>query len=401
MPVYLDAIPDLAPKIRRPDTRRWLFFLAAIIVVGGVLTFWQWSGNREGFIFWFTALGLPFCLWGLIFSLRRFDYKCDQVWAASWDRERALLAEQETTRGQRVAHVINTGVVTQFGSGPGKLLSAVKSPTSQLTVQPPRAGGTPVRHSRLSDFQDKQQSQDLDAALKTMISQLKPALEKIPGNIPCELMIDCDIAGVADAEETILQRLAAQTGRKLRLFNAKGFTAFDIWLDEMWERPSALIILSAVVRSSPQEGEGEAIVWLLLLNRRHLDFPDAVSLHRPEKGHISALDHNLDRALLWCQKPREDVKGTWTTGKAVTQGGELSSACEASGLTFSMTEDNRDVDQTTGYTGKAAPWLAIILAATAAQSGGSQVVVAETNADEIWVAAVTPGKKAGINQGLS
>jgi hypothetical protein len=395
MPVYLDAIPDLAPKIRRPDTRRWLLFLVVTVVVGSVLTFWQWTENRQGFIFWFTTLGLPFCFWGLIFSLRRFGYKCDQVWAASWDRERALLVDQETTRGQRAALVINTGVVTQFGSGPEKLLSAVKSAAIQLSMQPPRVGDIPIRHSRLPGFQEKQQPQDFDEALKTIISQLKPALEKIPGDIPCELIVDCDIAGVANSEEKISQLLSSQTGRNFRLFNAKGLTAFDLWLDDMWERPSALIILSAVVRSSPQDGEGEAITWLLLLNRRHSDFPDAVNLHRPEKGSVSTISHNLSHALLWCKKTPGEVKEVWTTGNAVTRGGEWSTACETAGFTLSMTEDIRDVDQTTGYTGKAAPWLAIILAATAAQTGDLQIIVAETDTDEIWVAGVTPGKKQG------
>lgn len=32
MPVWLDAIPEKAPKIARPDTRRWLLFLAFIML---------------------------------------------------------------------------------------------------------------------------------------------------------------------------------------------------------------------------------------------------------------------------------------------------------------------------------------------------------------------------------
>jgi len=49
------------------------------------------------------------------------------------------------------------------------------------------------------------------------------------------------------------------------------------------------------------------------------------------------------------------------------------------------------VDQTTGYTGKAAPWLAVNLAATLARQGGSQVAAVETDTDEIWVVGITPG----------
>lgn len=400
MPVYLDAIPAVAPKIRRPDTRRWLSLLGGMMVAGNILTFWLWTAERAGFVFWFTALGLPFCLWGLIFSIRRFGYKCDQVWATSWDRERAQLLEQETTRGQRAAWVLNTGVITPLGRGSEKLLNAVKSATSQLTVQKPRSGGAPVRHARLPGFQDQSPSQDLEVALKTLTSQMKPTLDSLPTELPCWLMIDCDIAGVVDADAQISQLLSSQTDRRYRLLNVKGLPAFDLWLDDLWQQPAALIILSAVVRAVPQEDEGETITWLLLLNRPHPDFSDAIRLHRPEKGGCHSLSKTLERALLWCRMPAEDVKGAWTTGKALAQGGEWSLACEANRITFSMIEDNRDIDQTTGYTGRAAPWLAITLAASVARQAGSQVVAAETGKDEIWIVGMTTGDNTGINREL-
>lgn len=65
MPVLLDAIPDKAAKVPRPDTRRWLLFLAFVMSGGIALALWNWTTERTGFIFWFTALGLPFCTWGL------------------------------------------------------------------------------------------------------------------------------------------------------------------------------------------------------------------------------------------------------------------------------------------------------------------------------------------------
>lgn len=401
MAVYLDSIPDVAPRIHRPDTRRWLYFLGGIMVTGNALTFWLWAGERTGLVFWFMASGLPFCLWGLIFSIRRFGYKCDQVWATSWDRERSQLLEQETARGQRAAWVLNSGIITQLGSGSEKLLKAIKSAESQLNVQIPRSGGMPVRHSRLPGFYDQQQSQDLDLALKTIASHIKPVLAKIPVGVPCLLIADCDIAGVPDADEQILNILTLQTGRAFRLLHAKGFTAFDFWLDEEWKQPTILIAVSAAVHAVPQENEGEAITWTLLLNRNHSDFPDAVRLHRPEKGSISTLCKTLGRALLWGKIPAKMVTGSCTTGNSLTVGGEWSLACEGNGLIFSMTEANRDVDQTTGYTGKAAPWLAVTLATTIAQKGGPQVVVAETNPGEIWVVGITPGNKTEINQDLS
>lgn len=63
---------------------------------GGIaLTLWNWTTERTGFIFWFTALGLPFCLWGLFFSLRRFAYKAEQVGLSPgmWNAKRLLIAK--------------------------------------------------------------------------------------------------------------------------------------------------------------------------------------------------------------------------------------------------------------------------------------------------------------------
>jgi hypothetical protein len=391
MPVNLDAIPDVAPRIRRPSTPRWLYVLASILVAGNVLTFWLWEGERTGYDFWLAASVFPFCSWGLLFSIRRFGYKCDQVWAAAWDSERALLLEQETTRGQRSAWILNNGIITQLGTGLAKLLTAIKSADSQLNVQITRAGGKPVRHSRLPGFHDQQQSQDLEEAVKTLVGQLKPVLAEIRVSVPCWLMVDCHIPGVPDADDHIVNVLTLLTDRTFHLLPSKGLTAFDYWLDEAWEQPAVLLAISAEIRATPREDEGEALAWTLLLNRDHAAFPTAVRLHRPEKGNIAALSTTLSRALLWSKTPAERVKGSWTTGKALAQGGEWSCAVEGNGLTFSMTEDNQDVDQTTGYTGKAAPWLAVNLAATLARQGGSQVAAVETDTDEIWVVGITPG----------
>lgn len=46
MPVWLDAIPEKAPKVARPGTGRWLLFLAFVMLVGIALTLWCWTSER-------------------------------------------------------------------------------------------------------------------------------------------------------------------------------------------------------------------------------------------------------------------------------------------------------------------------------------------------------------------
>lgn len=126
MPVWLDAIPEKAPKVARPGTGRWLLFLAFVMLVGIALTLWCWTSERTGFVFWFTALGLPFCTWGLIFGLRRFAYKAEQVGAESRNVEREALIDSEILRGQRCAWILGTHIQAPAGNKADDLLKAMK-----------------------------------------------------------------------------------------------------------------------------------------------------------------------------------------------------------------------------------------------------------------------------------
>lgn len=398
MPVFLDEVPDRAPEIKRPVTRRWIVLLVALIAVGVMLSFTFWSREREGGIFWFTTLGVPLCLWGILFGFRRIAYKADQVWAASWNADRHALWNEEIFRGQRAASVIASGVITQAGSSTDKLLAAVKATLPVMQVQKTRSGMGLVRHSMLPGFEDESKLMAFDTSVKTLITQILPALEKIPGNVPCWLITDFDTPLVADAERSAIDILSSETGRSFSLCNSNSFTAFDRWLDSDWLKPSVLLCLSAELRESPKEGDGEAISLTLMLNRKHPSFPDAVQLHRPERNKNDSLVKTLSRALLWGKLSPEDVKGSWVTGGNIIQGGQWSSACEENQLSFLMAEDNKNIDDLIGYTGVVAPWLAVALAASLARSGKSQIIAVGTSMNEIWIAGITSGNKTGTPQ---
>lgn len=138
MPVWLDAIPEKAEKVVRPNTRRWLLFLAFMMLAGIVLTLWGWTAGRTGFVFWFTALGLPFCSWGLMFGLRRFAYKAEQVGAESRNVEREALIEREIQRGQRSAWILGTLVQTPAGNKASELLKAMDRAAPLIDFSRPR-----------------------------------------------------------------------------------------------------------------------------------------------------------------------------------------------------------------------------------------------------------------------
>lgn len=400
MPVYLDEVPDKAPKIKRPDSRKWAILLVLLLIVGCTLSILFWTGEKRGLIFWFTAIGIPICIWGGLFGGRRIAYKADQVWAESWNSDRNALWHNEITRGQRSAWLIASGIITQAGGRADKILSAITSLSPIAVVQKTREGRSLIRHSKLAGFEKPSQRKEFTEAVKTLIAQLEPVLKQMPGNVECFWVADFDTPNISDVKKLVSDILLSETGRTFTLFHGNGFDALDCWLDNAWCKPSLLLALSAEIRDTPRENEGEAITLSLMLNRQHPGIPEAVQLHRPEKYKNDSLTKTLTRALLWGQLSPQDIQGSWITGQALSQGGEWPAACEENQLALKMTENNKNIDDFIGYVGVSAPWLAVAISALAARGGSAQLIGVETNMNDVWIASVTPGDKSGIRKDM-
>ncbi len=390
MPVLLDTIPEKAAKVSRPDTRRWLLSLALVMSGGIALTLWNWTTERTGFIFWFTALGLPFCLWGLLFSMRRFAYKAEQVGAESRNVEREALIVREICRGQRCAWILDTYVQHFSGNSPGALVKAVNRAVPASEASMARGSKSAVRYAALASFQT-----DLDAELisakSTLISRVQKITDTLPEDISCCLMLDCDDDIRPRLEEYFRNELTARTGRVFRLLSGKGLAAFDAWLDQRWDNPGILAGVTFSLPAQPDEGDADAITLVVLSNRKAVGYPDAVCLHRPEKGKETQLVKTLDRALLWAATAPVALKAAWYTGPNLSSGSGWNKACEDNGVVFSLSKDNHNIDPALGYADRAAPWLAIILASATCNDNGPQVIAAQPAADkdDVWIAVIT------------
>ncbi|UAK89183.1 hypothetical protein [Enterobacter ludwigii] len=390
MPVWLDAIPEKAPKVARPGTLRWVMFLAFLMLGGIALTLWCWTSERTGFVFWFTALGLPFCTWGLLFGLRRFAYKAEQVGAESRNVEREALIHSEILRGQRCAWILGTYIQSPAGNKTDDLLEVMKLAAPAIDFSHPRGCDKPVRYAALTEYQT-----DLSKALKAAVTKLTTRVDVIvqplPPELPCWLMLDCDRDLYPLVEEQIKAELLLKTGRIFRLMAGKGLSALDTWLDKRWDTPEILVAITLSLPASPQEGDADAVSMVVLSNLKALAYPDALRLHRPERGTEAMLTKTLKRALLWANIGPDLLRGSWISGPGLTAGSGWNNACEASGVEFSLSEDNVSIDPVLGYTGHAAPWLAITLANADVEQRGSQVIAAQPAADkdDIWVAVIT------------
>ncbi|WP_075183650.1 hypothetical protein [Pantoea sp. 1.19] len=390
MPVWLDAIPEQAPKAARPGTGRWLLFLAFVMLGGIALTLGCWTSERSGFVFWFTALGLPFCTWGLLFGLRRFAYKAEQVGAESRNVERERLIDSEIRRGQRCAWILGTYIQSPAGNKTDDLLEVMKLAAPAIDFSHPRGCDKPVRYAALTAYQA-----DLSKALKAAVTKLTTRVDVIvqplPPELPCWLMLDCDRDLYPLVEEPLKAELSLKTGRIFRLMAGKGLGAFDAWLDKRWDHPGILVAITLSLPAAPREEDADAVSMVVLSNRKAHAWPDALRLHRPERGPEATLAKTLKRALLWANIGPDVLRGSWISGPGLTAGSGWNNACEASGVAFSLSEDNFSIDPVLGYTGHAAPWVAITLADAAFEQRGVQVIAAQPAADkdDIWVAVIT------------
>ncbi|WP_243690606.1 hypothetical protein, partial [Cronobacter sakazakii] len=321
MPVWLDAVPEKAPAVKRPRVRRWLLVLVLFIMTCAGVTFWNWPTARSGFVFWFTALGLPFCIWGFIFSLRRVGYKAEQRATESRNAERDILLANEIRRGQRCAWILGSTIQTPAGRQATRLLDVIDQATPVPELKMVRGGGGMIRYAELSGFEENIAGA-LDSASSRISDCITRVAEKLPRGIPCWLSIECDAEKALQATESIKQSLSAITGLSFRMLSGSGMAAFDSWLDRHWDTPSLLVAVTLSLPSVPQEGGADALTAVILCNRRAAEFPNAIRLHRPEKGHAAALSATLARALQWSQLSAQQLRAAWVTGPSLVSGSE-------------------------------------------------------------------------------
>ena len=394
MPVWLNTIPPAAAKVPRPNTRRWLVALLIILFMGFALTLWFWTKDRTGFIFWFTAVGLPLCGWGLAFGARRMAYKMQQVSASTWNGEREALIQSEIKRGQRFSYLLDAYIETPAGQGASRSLDAINKSIPFVALQSSRSGGQSLRYAPLTAFDQEDLTLMLTDCLNNIAVKIKPKLQKIPDDIPCYCVLEIDRDLQPQAEKILLETLKKQSPNTFRLIPGQGLEAIDAWLDTRWDIPSLLLVVSIGYQSKPMENDGEAIGCILLSNRPSRDIPCATRFHRPEKSHPDNLSHGLSQAILWGNTSPETITAAWVAGPVVDEEGGWSQACEQNQLHFSMTKANKMIDPVLGNTGKTAPWIATALAEanmTQENSPDAQLIAVQPQRenDDIWITVIT------------
>lgn len=394
MPVNLDAIPDKAPDIQRPRTVRWVIAAVIILLTGVGLTLWFWQGARTGFKFWFAAIFLPVLAWGSLFTLRRVGYKLERVGIHSWNKEREALIASETSRGQRFAWLVDEYLINALETGePGdkKTQQAALDKSSIINHCLARDGVSTIRHTALPD-QGKPKaifesySEDISGHARNMVARL-------PATMPCYVAFDLS-ENLSESADALFSKINLPL-RRIR--NLTGVSIIDYWLDSHHNNPTALLIISAQIFESPPQDSGEAVTMILLSNRQLAAIPSsAVRIHRPQINQQDTLNHALSRAMLWGQLDITAPLRGWITGGKLSSGEIWSNACTALAPKLAA-QRNVNIDSVIGYTGAAAPWQSLILAARQCQTDAEpQIIVVETSSSCHQLCAVTSEKTSGI-----
>ncbi|EGT5656543.1 hypothetical protein JD793_002682 [Citrobacter braakii] len=394
MPVDLDAIPDKAPEVKRPVTLRWVITGVVIVLSGIGLTLWFWQGERSGFKFWYSAICLPVLFWGALFAVRRVGYKLECVANHSWNRERELLIDSETLRGQRFAWLVDEYLINAIETGePGakQTQQAALDKSFIIVHSLARDGSSSIRHTALPDQGTPQTI--FESYLGEISARAGSMIAKLPVTMPCYLAFDLsdNLSNYAD----ILFTKINLPLRRIR--NLTGVNILDYWLDRHHDNPAALLIISAQIYERPPQDSGEAISIILLSNRQISVTPSpGIRIHRPEINKQDTLNHALGRALLWGKLDAKAPLRGWITGGKLSSDEIWSNACSA--LAPKLTAQRSvNIDAAIGYVGAASPWQSLILAARQCHTDAEpQIIAVESSNSCHQLCSVTSENTSGI-----
>ncbi|MFU9139057.1 hypothetical protein [Erwinia tasmaniensis] len=385
MPVILGRIPEKKARPPRPITRRWLIFGAAVLISGMGLTFLFWQGERTVPGFWLFAVVLPILLWGSMFSARRAGYKYQCVGQDKANRTINARHATDKGRGQRFAWFVGEFLVNalECEHKPTQKAAITKMPILQPVM--PRRAKKPVRHSRLPGGES---ASDMLASLQAELNgRITKLMDSLPPAMTCFLALDVE----EDLPVLSLSGLPEISQPVIRIRDLSGLRILDYWLDQHYEKPSALLVISAQLNDMPENDSGEAISVMLMTNCRLKDTPPvSARLHRPQMNHSGDMGHALRHAMLWAGLEKNIPLRGWMTGGTLTSSDALSSACEnyAPELTA---QRYVNIDAVAGFAGVAAPWQALILATRQCLADReAQMVVIESSSDFQQLCAVTP-----------
>jgi hypothetical protein len=386
MPVDHQQLPGEEPEsAAAPSKLVWVSVFVVLLAVGGAATVLLWPKHMptNDWRFWTALVVLPSALASFIVSRSFSAYEAAKLDVQARNEVASAYNQRVFDAASRPFSIL--AATYRFSCDRKEnSLGGVRDKSMKLVSQAAIARDAPPVHARwlmVPSFElaagplTADKKRHIEAA-KWLFAELLDELAQAIKALPQRTSLDVHFAMSSLLSTEERDGLWNDKWEKLNLRPADiaindsnvDLMTLDGWLDrtiETAENKAQLILaiqLTALQSASPSPGSAEAAVALLLLPKveatRHRLVSEA-DLHRPVRGRFEQANEALRPALKWAGSEAPDIKGIWQAGFDATQWGHVVSE----GCLLGLSNDAIKIDQSIGFAGVAAPWLAVAVAA--------------------------------------
>lgn len=399
MAVDFSLLPTQKPaKASAPSRFAWTVAFFVMVLTGMLILLFLWPQgmSTQTWKFWTTLVIFPIGIPAWI-VLRR--YSAYEGWKLDTELENEAVQEFNARVFEAASIPLAVlGAAHRFSSDRNENSSErINRAALSLKTQDPIAlTGEPVKARWLvipgmrttpgSGEDDRNRRRDVTAWIYgELLDELMPLIQALPAKVHLAIRLSVSNGLTRQENEALWQDCwHAKSLRKVEVMPATetrlDLTSLDRWLDESLENKclhATLVVagqLHPLLAGSPQPGSAEAGVALLLAPKklaRKYQIPLMASLHRPVRGRLDQSSDTLLHAMKWGDVAAMHITGGWQTNLDVAQTGVLQESSRKLGLTLRPS----NLDQTVGFTGTAAPWLAVACAASSLTRDCAEQVV--------------------------
>lgn len=402
MPVRLDLVPKLSYRPPKPRMLIWLLILLLFVILGGgAVVFYVASDiSNRPFVFWLYSIGVPLALWCVCFGIRWSIYLGQNIFADGWDERYQDVIARETQRGRRSLQILKSAVYTAVDSDEDcqGTFKSLLSNEKAIKSQPTWYSENPIRHSHLPRNRTELPKDVIEKVLSSIAIELIDTISSQPNRTSLSLYVDSSTPLEKDnVQRMFVQKLVENDVRSDILFvGGDSLWVIDNWLDNKIKDDSLLIVVSIQVSPDEPELTAESAIGLIFANRLSQKIITPIAyLHRPECFSESEIEKGMVQAMDWVPVKAESISQMWLAGLSQEKNISIAQAMETVQLLVDQNKSVHDIDAMLGNPKCVAPWLALAIAAQAAQeSADYQMTLSSTSelSKEIWCAVVAPYK---------
>ncbi|MFK8260619.1 hypothetical protein ACFL9S_22880 [Erwinia sp. AnSW2-5] len=393
MSYSLKNLPDLYPRPDPPQVSRWITALAIMMAVSFLLMHF-FGGDVESKTFWWLALGAPVALWLTAGVMRLSVWLLQNIAANGFDNRRERWILGKTRKARRALQVLNVSFITAYPQDdPREVVQALISQQSIIRSQPDWKGEDGHRLTRFNADNE----QTADGMVRHLFSRLISELPVNRFSERSQLVVAFALSSSLSEESirAIWQEIWQETDIHCVVEYAEchGLAMIDHWLDHRFKQDVMLLVVALQIMPDETDYSAEAAVALLLGNRLTQNtLPPRALLHRPDPSLPGQPGLGMNMAAYNVPVKNNIISQLWLAGLSESQHKEIIVSQNAHPAGAVESEAVISLDALIGHAGAAAPWLAIVAAASAAENTQipQLIISGEKATDMMWSTVITP-----------